>query len=356
MAVKGENEVWVKQTGGVVVENCLQETQEVLYLLGKWFKEKTGKMLVCTAGTNGSHASGTHSHAAGWKLDVNDWSGPEGLDCTLFGYFNSPDQATQLFKDFIDYGHSIGVGMAVEGDHLDIQISGYEWTTGQDYGGYGKPNGNTNNNITVGSNGFMQQQLNAHSAGFQVSGNVVKINPNKTYSEPVYPDYIYVSGNIPSSAVTDKAAQNAMLTNNTTESFNLVTGENFQKLTGLNFAGFTTDEAMKITQREYNPKKAVSEVKVPSAGKPINNNDPFPVDLKIEELELHLPRVKKYSCPFVKDHGETQDIAKLLLSISDSAEKRIVRLENMLATVMRYTFAMGSRMHINCLYYGGQSR
>lgn len=39
----------------------------------------------------------------------------------------------------------------------------------------------------------------------------------------------------------------------------------------------------------------------------------------------------------------------------DAAEKRIVRLENNMATLMRYLYRLGSRVFINCQYYGGQT-
>ena len=141
-------------------------------------------------------------------------------------------------------------------------------------------------------------------------------------------------------------------------SFSIMTGTAMQNLTGLNLGGFTTDKQEKIAQREYNPKTAISEVKVPSAGKPLNNNDPYPVDLKIEELENHLPRVKQYSLPYSEkhDHGFSKKHAEAILGLSDYTEKRLVRLENILATVLRYVFGTGSRMFINCQYWGGTDK
>ena len=128
-----------------------------------------------------------------------------------------------------------------------------------------------------------------------------------------------------------------------------------QDLTGLDMGGFTTDFQQRISQRNYDPTNAISEVKMPSGGKPLNNNDPFPVDEKIEELENHLPRVKQYSLPFSRkhDHGFSKKHAEAILGLSDYTEKRLVRLENILATVMRYVFGVGSRMFINCQYWGG---
>ena len=111
---------------------------------------------------------------------------------------------------------------------------------------------------------------------------------------------------------------------------------------------------MALAQRAFDPSKAELEVKVPNAGKPLNNNDSFPVDLKIEELERHLPRVKQYKMPYNTKCGVSKNVSAAILHISDWAEKRIVRLENILATTMRYVYGMGSRMFVNCQYYGGQ--
>jgi len=64
------------------------------------------------------------------------------------------------------------------------------------------------------------------------------------------------------------------------------------------------------------------EFKEPNPGKPANNNDPFPVDLKIEELETHKPTVKIHTitcCP------EAVPVAKAVINVSDRAEKRIVK-------------------------------
>lgn len=125
-------------------------------------------------------------------------------------------------------------------------------------------------------------------------------------------------------------------------------------LTGIDANSFTGTKAMEQAQRAFDPSKCELEVKVPSAGKPLNNTDPFPVDLKIEELEKHLPRVKQYKIGYSPKIGATKETTAALLHVSDYAEKRLVRLENNMATLMRYIFAMGSRIAINCVYYGGQ--
>lgn len=154
------------------------------------------------------------------------------------------------------------------------------------------------------------------------------------------------SANVVGSGLSKHFAENI---NGTTS---VMTDDNAASLLGLDQGAFTTDRAQVNAQKMYDPSKAILEVKVPSAGKPLNNRDKYPVDLKIEELELHLPRIKKYKMPY--DNGVSRAHAQAILEISDYAEKRIVKLENILATVMRYMFAIGTRMAVNCQYYGGQ--
>ena len=105
-------------------------------------------------------------------------------------------------------------------------------------------------------------------------------------------------------------------------------------------------------QKLLNFKTFIADYKEPSSGKPANNADPFPVDQKIEEFESHQPRVKIHTVT-THVHGQAATIAAM--SVSDNAEKRIVRLENNMATIMRYLFRLGTRVSINCQYWGGTS-
>ena len=126
-----DGKYWVKQNGNVKLKGCHAQVLDVLETLGQWFYEKTGHKLVVTAGTNGRHAEGKYSHAQGWKVDVNDWYGPENLQG---GYITDGNSLTQPFKEF---GHSCGLGMADEGDHIDVQFAdGYDWQDGKTYGGW----------------------------------------------------------------------------------------------------------------------------------------------------------------------------------------------------------------------------
>ena len=104
-----------------------------------------------------------------------------------------------------------------------------------------------------------------------------------------------------------------------------------------------------------------------SKGKPINYNDPYPYDDKITELEQHFPKVKideiesrLYSCnhpgcpvahPMAKNFGMLNDMQ---IAQAKRIEQRLVRIENILSMMVRNIGRLGSRMNINCVYYGGQ--
>lgn len=93
----------------------------------------------------------------------------------------------------------------------------------------------------------------------------------------------------------------------------------------------------------------------PVLGKSVNNQDPYPVDDKIIELEQHFPIMKMDDSVLNQISGSTDAMARYLVSLSQRAEQRVVQLENVTATLMRYLFRMSSRLNVNCVYYGGQS-
>lgn len=109
---------------------------------------------------------------------------------------------------------------------------------------------------------------------------------------------------------------------------------------------------LKARQHLLNPKKYKTEFKKPNPGKMPNNKDPFPVDLKIEEFECHFPATRIYE---LDTHVHGQAAAQAAMNVGNNAEKRLVKLENNMATLMRLLFRMGSRVRINCVYYGGQT-
>ena len=112
--------------------------------------------------------------------------------------------------------------------------------------------------------------------------------------------------------------------------------------------------AQSISERQklLNFKTFINDFKEPNPGKPPHNEDAFPVDQKINEFESHQPMVKIHKVT-THVHGQAATIAAM--TAADTAEKRIVRLENNMATIMRYLFRMGSRVAINCVYWGGSS-
>lgn len=105
-------------------------------------------------------------------------------------------------------------------------------------------------------------------------------------------------------------------------------------------------------QKLLNFKKFKYDYKKPNSGKPPQNKDPYPVDQKIEEFETHQPKVKVYA---ITTYVHAQAPAVALLQQFDATEKRLVRLENNLATLTRYFYRLGARVPINCVYYGGQT-
>lgn len=104
-----------------------------------------------------------------------------------------------------------------------------------------------------------------------------------------------------------------------------------------------------------------------SKGKPINYLDPYPYDDKITELEKHHPKIKIDSIEsrlYESNHpGDPlpQPVAKnfamvydAMLKQSANTEARLVKLENVLSQVLRSVGRIGSRVNVNCVYYGGQ--
>lgn len=124
-----------------------------------------------------------------------------------------------------------------------------------------------------------------------------------------------------------------------------------KNLPGTDAYSFLGDSAsIKARQHLLDPTKYKSELKTPNPNKMPQNEDPYPVDLKIEELEFHKPDVKAYEVTVPND---CEELAKLFLKSSDHAEKRLVHLENMYATLLRMFYRLAGRMTINCQYWGG---
>ena len=170
--------------------------------------------------------------------------------------------------------------------------------------------------------------------------------PKDLKVEPIYPDLIippqYTTSNL------DEQCNNAIPIT-VIETIN--NADSFSKQLTLNY------DLLKDKKKESN--KCLG---------PINFMDPYPTDDKIEELEQHFPKVfideiesQLYSCnhpgcpigqPMAKNFAMLTDA---LMNQSKRTEKRLVRLENILSTIMRNQARLSSRININCVYYGGQS-
>lgn len=165
-----------------------------------------------------------------------------------------------------------------------------------------------------------------------------------TFVEPIYPDLITPPGG--QINVSNGNYDTKVQSNSTTA----ITVEDFEK-----------------RQKTFDLSN-FSNIKKETAGRPINTDDPFPVDEQIKKLEEHFPKVKidKTTFDFTEDNHPGSVIGKAMAKnyamcydmvneISKRTEKRLVKIENNLSTVMRNLFRMSSRVNINCVYYGGQS-
>ena len=180
-------------------------------------------------------------------------------------------------------------------------------------------------------------------------------NPSKTYCEPVYPDLVSIKDQVPVYEVTDVAANAAeselILTSNM---FYEIPTSTLTKYGSADVAASTAANVAIEEQRKtaFDAEQHKNAFKVPSSGKPANNNDPFPFDSKIEELELHQPRCKIDS---IRTCPEAVNVTRACMQLSTDVERRLVRLENNMATILRYLGRMSGRIAVNCVYYGGQT-
>lgn len=123
---------------------------------------------------------------------------------------------------------------------------------------------------------------------------------------------------------------------------------------GSEAAKYQMTRMQSIAQRQiqFDPTKHDNAVKVPTPGMVPNPTDPFPTDLRIRDLELHMPRIVKES---IKATEFELNTAKALLEMGGDVEKRMVQVENHLSTITRYLFRLASIIPINDMYYGGNT-
>lgn len=202
------------------------------------------------------------------------------------------------------------------------------------------------------------ENIGVERTGHKDEYRVKPLDPDKTFCEPIYPDLTSLGEEIPaydmpknvSTADMKPVDYNAVgaglvFSLPTTEAVKLSDNKNLENYIVLN-------EARAQQRKElFEKAKARSAFKKPSAGKPPNNLDPFPVDHKIVELESHQPRCKIDQLVSCKHALEA---TKAVILLSTDVEKRLVRIENNMATMMRYLYRMAGRVNINCVYYGGQ--
>lgn len=170
-----------------------------------------------------------------------------------------------------------------------------------------------------------------------------KASPSMLEVEPIYPDIVVPPGGTLTLVDSVSSAVNTVVSSSPLSS------EEFEK------------RQQSFNVNDY--KDAVKE----NNGKPVNNNDPFPVDDKIKELESHSPKVKIDEVTFTLNDcnhpgsiigpAVTQNFAMVqdeIITLAKRTERRLVKLENTMATIMRNLFRVSSRMNVNCVYYGGQ--
>lgn len=189
------------------------------------------------------------------------------------------------------------------------------------------------------------------------SRTVIEKEPLKqTPAQPIYPDLLEIFIEAPEDVeiIGDIDEEERLKNEKKGSSMTFTFEELIKKGIDMTKITFNIDDYIK-RQKSFDIVKHRHEVKEPNEGKPFNNNDPYPTDEKIEELEQHIPFMKIHRMEFEGADPAVIELAKQVMDLSDKAEKRIVQLENILATVMRNLFRVGSRMHINCVYYGGQS-
>lgn len=166
----------------------------------------------------------------------------------------------------------------------------------------------------------------------------------ETMVEPIYPDLITPPGG--DISIANGNSETATQNNSNTP----LTIEEFEK-----------------RQKTFSMEN-FKDVKKSTVGRPINCDDPFPVDAQIKKLEDHYPKVKidKVRYAFTEDNHLGSELGEALAKnynmtydmvceVSKRTEQRLVKIENNLSTVMRNLFRMSSRVNINCIYYGGQS-
>lgn len=227
------------------------------------------------------------------------------------------------------------------------------------------------NNSSSGTGGYMGQPsagktgTTAVDDGYHYCGKtrhtdymVKPIDPDKTFCEPIYPDLTSLPDEIPSYAIPSNIPTSEMQLKDGGGmpglSYIIPTSSIISYSDTPDILRFNMFNQSMAEQRKqiFDANKHRKAVKVATVGKPPNNKDPFPVNAKVVELETHQPRIK---IDKLKACEHSLSVARELVQLSTNTEKRIVKLENNMATLMRYLYRLAARVNINCVYYGGQS-
>lgn len=240
-------------------------------------------------------------------------------------YLDNGELADEYVEDF-------------EPDHRDIKkITEYKSSEASEIKMFTSSN-NTNFTYTVVEN--MSSASHCSRAFDTVTS---KAEPNTLDVEPVYPDLAVPPGGTLTFVDSVSSAVNTFVS-----------------------SAPLSSEEFENRQQSFNVNDYKDAVKK-NEGKPVNNNDPFPVDDKIKELESHMPKVKIDEVAFTLhdcNHPDSiigpavaQNFAMVqdeIITLAKRTERRLVKLENTISTIMRNLFRVSSRMQVNCVYYGGQ--
>ena len=288
-------------------------------------------------GAGGSTSKVTNTTGSGWE-ERDNWLWPHVIKSAVqnavnfYGQWKYDEVGLYCAKVILAYMKFSGANLTFKNSGIALRVAAGKKGTG-----------------VASDDGF---SIKPKPHGQHTDSEITKLPKGKTFCEPVYPDLVTVSDKVPK-WLLDKA--NIPLNKMTPDSLVMysIPDKVLRDACGVDLDVILGNAAaFKERQRVFDPSKYKEEFKQSNPGKPANNNDPFPVDLKIEELETHKPTVKIHTittCP------EAINATKAVLNVSDRAEKRIVKLENMMATMLRYLFRMANRVQINCVYYGGQT-
>ena len=128
---------------------------------------------------------------------------------------------------------------------------------------------------------------------------------------------------------------------------------------------FTKDYEERI--KNYNIDNIAKIVKKNNGTIP-NSSEPYNADKNIYKLEKHSPKVVldnvavdrlKSNMPTNEESvlcaAKMLELVETIDKLSKATEKRLIKLENIMAPNIRYLHRLSSRINVNCVYYGGQS-